>query len=84
MNQELLSFLLFSLTLVISCTCLSGRPNKNEQIIFRPLSYEEASQKADSMLALMTLDEKISLLGGDKSFFIQVGSYLIAPYPYAR
>ena len=38
---------------------------------FRPLSDEQADPKADSVLALMTLDEKIALLGGDRSFFIR-------------
>jgi beta-glucosidase len=38
---------------------------------FQPLSYEEASKKADSVLSLMTLDERIALVGGDRSFFIR-------------
>jgi beta-glucosidase len=36
---------------------------------FKPLSYEEADQKADSLLMLMTLDEKINYIGGDNIFF---------------
>jgi beta-glucosidase len=38
---------------------------------FQPLSYEEADEKAGSVLKLMTLDEKISLVGGDRIFFIR-------------
>jgi len=38
---------------------------------FEPLSYEEADKKADSILKLMTPDEKISYIGGDRSFFIR-------------
>ena len=38
---------------------------------FQPLSYEQASEKADSVLALMTLDEKIAYIGGDRSFFLR-------------
>jgi len=38
---------------------------------FQPLSYEQASHKADSVLALMTLEEKLSYIGGDRSFFIR-------------
>ncbi len=38
---------------------------------FKPLSYAEADKKADSILKLMTLDEKIALDGGDKNFFIR-------------
>lgn len=41
-----------------------------EKEMFQPLSYEQADKKADSVLALMTLDEKIILIGGDGSFFI--------------
>lgn len=38
---------------------------------FQSLSYEEANEKAGSVLKLMTLDEKISLVGGDRIFFIK-------------
>ena len=38
---------------------------------FTPLNFDEASTKADSVLALMTLDEKLAYVGGDKSFFIR-------------
>jgi len=44
---------------------------KDEMEKFQPLSYEEADGMADSVLALMTLDEKLKYLGGDKSFFIR-------------
>lgn len=36
-----------------------------------PVSYEVAYQWADSMVNLMTLDEKISFIGGDRIFFTQ-------------
>ncbi len=39
--------------------------------IFTPLNFEEADQKAASVLSQMTLDEKIALIGGDKSFCIR-------------
>jgi beta-glucosidase len=39
--------------------------------MFHPLSYEQADKLADSILELMTLDEKISYIGGDRSFFIR-------------
>lgn len=38
---------------------------------FSPLSYKKADAKADLMLALMTEDEKITFIGGDRSFFIR-------------
>ncbi len=37
---------------------------------FIPLSFKEADAKADSTLAFMTFEEKIALIGGDRSFFI--------------
>lgn len=44
---------------------------KNEERGFQPLSYAQADKKADSVLKLMTLDEKIALVGGDRTFFIR-------------
>ena len=38
---------------------------------FTSLSYDEADAKAEEVLQLMTLDEKIAYVGGDKSFFIR-------------
>ncbi|MGB8318658.1 MAG: glycoside hydrolase family 3 C-terminal domain-containing protein [Ignavibacteriaceae bacterium] len=38
---------------------------------FEPISYEQSEKMADSVLALMNLDEKIAYIGGDKSFFIR-------------
>ena len=38
---------------------------------FQPLSYEQADKKADSVLTLMTLDEKIAFVGGDRTFFLR-------------
>jgi beta-glucosidase len=56
--------------------------DKNSMESFQPLSYEEASSKADSVLALMTLDEKIAYVGGDKSFFIRSNERLNLPEIY--
>ena len=39
--------------------------------MFDPLSYETADALADSVLHLMTLDEKISYVGGDRNFFVR-------------
>jgi beta-glucosidase len=38
---------------------------------FQPLSYESADKKADSVLTLMTTEEKITYIGGDRSFFLR-------------
>ncbi len=39
--------------------------------MFEPLSYEEAYEKARSVLVSMTLDEKIAYVGGERMFFIR-------------
>jgi len=38
---------------------------------FQPRTYDQADRMADSVLALMTTDEKISYVGGDRSFFVR-------------
>ena len=38
---------------------------------FKPLSYERADKMADSVMSLMTLEEKIAYIGGDRSFLIR-------------
>ncbi len=55
----------------ISNNFLNSKPQKQMMEQFQPLSFEEADKKADSVLKLMTLNEKISLIGGDRSFFIK-------------
>ena len=59
----------------ISALSFMLQPNheqtKNKMGKFKPLSYAEADRMADSVLALMTLDEKLKYIGGDKSFFIR-------------
>ena len=49
----------------------SSQLSAQSENIFTPLSFEEADEKADSVLKLMTLDEKIALVGGDRIFFIR-------------
>jgi len=53
------------------CNLVKNQSQAIAEEEFQPLSFEQAEQKADSVLALMTLAEKIALLGGDKSFFIR-------------
>lgn len=62
----LLAFI--SIAFVTHLNCQS--PSKEKQM-FQPLSYEQADAKADAVLALLTLEEKIKIVGGDGSFFIQ-------------
>jgi len=59
------------LSFFISNNFLNNKSQKQMIEQFQPLSYEEADKKADSVLKIMTLDEKISLIGGDRSFFIK-------------
>jgi beta-glucosidase len=50
---------------------MKGQGGSSENTNFKPRTYAQAGSMADSVLALMTLDEKISYVGGDKSFFIR-------------
>ena len=50
---------------------VNGQPAKLHREQFQPLTFDQADKKADSVLTLMTTDEKISLVGGDRSFFIR-------------
>jgi beta-glucosidase len=49
---------------------------------FQPLSFKQAEAKTDSVLALMTQDEKIAIVGGDRSFFIRPIPRLNLPEVY--
>jgi beta-glucosidase len=71
MNKEL--FVLVSLLIVVFLLYhhTKAQSLKEEREHFQPLSYVQAEEKADSILALMTLDEKIAYLGGDRSFFLR-------------
>ena len=63
-----------SLLISALAVCLlfsAGRSFGQTEKEFIPLSYKQADQMADSVLALMTLKEKIAYIGGDKSFFIR-------------
>jgi beta-glucosidase len=68
MFKRLLSlFVAFLSTLGI----MTAQNDPGESVYFKPRSYAQASRMADSVLSLMTLDEKISYVGGDRSFFIR-------------
>jgi beta-glucosidase len=49
--------------------CKSEIKLAGEKVFSPPVSYEVAAHWADSMISLMTLEEKISLIGGDRIFF---------------
>jgi len=50
---------------------LNSQSLKNNNEMFQQLSYEKSDELADSVLALMTLDGKIALIGGERIFFIR-------------
>jgi beta-glucosidase len=49
--------------------CKPEIKSTGEKVFSPPVSYEVAASRADSMIGLMTLEEKISLIGGDRIFF---------------
>ncbi len=48
-----------------------GKINGQSKDEFKPLLYEQSEKMADSVLSLMSIEEKIAYIGGDKSFFIR-------------
>ncbi|MBI9073379.1 MAG: glycoside hydrolase family 3 C-terminal domain-containing protein [Melioribacteraceae bacterium] len=69
MKTKMLFALLISS--IIICNCSNEEISKVMPEGVNILSGEEAAQKADSVLALMTLEEKIAYTGGDKIFFLR-------------
>ncbi|MBN2011829.1 glycoside hydrolase family 3 C-terminal domain-containing protein [candidate division KSB1 bacterium] len=55
------------MTLFVACN-LTPRAKKKS---FKPLAYNVADKMADSVLTLMTQEEKIAYVGGDRNFFIR-------------
>lgn len=58
-------------TFVLSLLFIATQITAQNQLAFQALTYEEADRKADSILRLMTLDEKLSFIGGENIFFTQ-------------
>ncbi len=54
---------------VITVGCQSGIKPKDEPAFTPPVAYEVAVKWADSIVNLMTLEEKIMMIGGNNSFF---------------
>jgi beta-glucosidase len=71
MAKKSFLFILIPVIYFIFYSQLNSKTIKQDMKLFQPLSYEEADKKADSVLKLMTLDEKIALTGGDRTFFIR-------------
>ena len=68
MNKTLV--LITVLSTFVQMTMMSQTP-KTEGKSFQPLSYTQADKKAETILKQMTLDEKVALVGGDRTFFIR-------------
>jgi beta-glucosidase len=71
MVKDNIIIVLLSITVLNFSTHVKSQSISMEKEIFQPLGYESADKKADSVLSLMTPDEKISLIEGDRSFFIR-------------
>jgi len=63
--------LLFALTVVfvISCNKKTDQQMRTFEPFVPPVSYEQADAAAKELLGKMTLEEKISLLGGHNMFY---------------
>jgi beta-glucosidase len=84
MRREMHKSIVLSLSIAItaSSSSLNAQSGSIKNEIFKPLSYELAESKADSVLRLMTQDEMISYISGDRSFFIRPVSRLNLPEVY--
>ncbi len=71
MDKEILLLISASVVFLTSYTRVNAQLAKIHRDQFQPLTFEQADKKADSVLTLMTTDEKIALVGGDRSFFIR-------------
>src|SRR5208283_6168799 len=71
MDKEILLLISASFVFLTSYTLVNAQSAKIHRDQFQPLTFEQADKKADSVLTLMTTDEKIALVGGDRSFFIR-------------
>ncbi len=71
MHRKILYIGLATLAVIYSLyDCNSNIEMKSQLKTFElPISYERATNWADSIVRLMTLDEKVTLIGGDRIFF---------------
>ncbi len=68
-RQLSITILFVSALFLISCGKNPTPPMKERKSFDPPVNYEEASRWADSMVNLMTLEEKTTLIGGVDIFF---------------
>lgn len=77
MKRVILYSTTFIFLVILSCKPETG--NQHRKQFQPPISYEAATEWADSLLALMTLEEKITFIGGDRIFFTQAITRLNIP-----
>ncbi len=71
MHRELVTLSLLTLIFLSSSSQMNSQSSRKQKEEFQPLTYEEADRKADLVLRLMTLEEKIAYVGGERAFFIR-------------
>jgi len=69
LNRSILFTILTFCLLVFYSQSFGQAKMENKE--FKPLSYERADKMADSVMSLMTLEEKIAYVGGDRNFLIR-------------
>jgi uncharacterized protein YpmB len=82
MLKDVIFVVALSISIIIFYSQIKSQSMNMKKEIFQPLSYESADKKADSVLALMTQDEKIAMVEGDRSFFIRSIPRLNLPEVY--
>lgn len=71
MIKRSLLFSIFIFFLFVFYCRSFGQTKMENNEKFIPLSYERADKMADSVMSLMTLEEKIAYIGGDRNFLIR-------------
>ena len=65
-----INFILIAMAILIN-SCQSSDPQIKSQYFTPTNSFEEASAWADSMVTLMTLEEKVGMIGGREIFYTE-------------
>jgi beta-glucosidase len=75
-------FIVIPITIFVFYFQVEGKSMSLKKYKFSQLSYKKADSKADSVLAMMSVDEKIAIITGDRSFFIKPIPRLNLPEVY--
>ena len=70
MKKIIHGWILFFCILFSSCSNVKIEDKGIEPFV-PPVSYQKAGEKADSLLALMTPEEKLEVIGGYERFYIK-------------